>query len=510
MEIDRVPIPNTVVEAMCDLVEGIGEADLIEQIPQFLPGHQKKRQNVKHVRERIKTMLRRERNPNPNIATLLRGVGLARELVVVLSEMALKTGFKDLAKERTQENALKARKADFDREIKKANKQRKTDEAKLAKAEVESDRLRAENVTIREQREVESMCRSDAERELVELQESVSQRIDEGVADALADRLRAWLMPVRNVESGITHANQSTLLDRAADALHKQRSIDRKSGTRAELNVKIEQRREVLAEVQSAQIDSLNPLPELAGIATDLDQEIRSLETALGISADTASAVTIGLLAKINAAHTLDDLSRIRRFIGRAASYDLLDDKSRERLYRSTNDKVGLIYDQASMAGEEDPAASSEAGFFLQHAAAKGEAFTLFLDGHNILHRVKDIFGPYYEDGEPGRKARHELARRTTRLFDKSGQNVLLFFDSDERAEESLSDQVHVIYSGGTGPDRADRAILEHMRAYQEMGKPDTICLIARDADFERDASELGAVVLDPEDFAVSFDLRSV
>jgi len=266
---------------------------------------------------------------------------------------------------------------------------------------------------------------------------------------ALSGALRQWLLPVRNVQEALADARQRDLAGRAAEVLERQRAADLNYGNRAALTRLIEERRQLLTEIQRARLEALNPLPELRGIADHLEREIGDLAHRLGLPQGEIAAAAAGLLVRINEAQTLEELSEVRQFIQQAAAFELLHREDLHRLYRAMDDKAGLLYDKAKVVGEVG-AGSLKSRFFLRRAVAQGDPFTLFIDGHNVLFELEDIFGQYFVDGFPGTRARAEFGKCLTRIFDKPGADVLLYFDGDDPKQHSLSDQVRVIYSGGT------------------------------------------------------------
>ena len=296
-------------------------------------------------------------------------------------------------------------------------------------------------------------------------------------------------------------------MNRAAAALERQRPVDRHSGNRATLTRTLEERRQMLAQVQHARIEALTPLPELASIAAELEHEIGELERHLGQADAQLTPTVAGLLARINAAQAIDDLTEVRQFIQQATAYGLLQRNELDRLYRAMNDKTGLLYDKAELSRENRSDRPKPRFFDLRRAVARGEPFTLVIDGHNVLHALEDIFGRHFADGHPGTKARFEFADRLNRIFDRPGADVLLYFDGDDPSERSLSDQVRVVYSGGTGEHRADEAILKRLSFYFQSAPSAPVCLVTRDADLARQASAMGATIIHPEEFAASLDL---
>ena len=167
-----------------------------------------------------------------------------------------------------------------------------------------------------------------------------------------------------------------------------------------------------------------------------------------------------------------------------------------------------MLYDKAEIFGQ-DHSGHPQTQFFLRHAIAHGQRFTLFIDGHNVLYALKDILGRHFVDGIPGLRARVEFANCLTRNFDKPGADVMLYFDGGDPAQQSLSDQVRVIYSGGTVEHRADEAILKHLAFCVQSGSSAPLCLVTGDADFSRQAKAMGVIIMHPEELATSIDMTA-
>ena len=405
--------------------------------------------------------------------------------------------------------ALETAKAELARQAQRHTREQKELQNKIDKEQQESKHLRIQLAEADIETKAIKAGLSESQLQFGALHASVQQRIDEGVRTALSNRLRQWLAPVISVEEALAQSKQSDLLARAAEALAKQRSVDRHYGNRAELTRAIEERRHMLAEIKRARIDALKPIPELASIAASLEREINHLECQLGMSGDQVTPTGSALLERINAALSLDELSEVRQFIQQAAAYQLLRRDELHRLYRATNDKAGLLYDMIQPQGEERSGFPKTRYFHPLHAAAHGQPFTLFIDGHNVLFKLEDLFGQFFEKGFPGRKARVEFANSLLPIFDKPGADVMLFFDGNDPTEQSLSDHVRVFYSGGTGDHRADNAILEHMSFCQQSASSTPIGLVTKDGDLARQAGAMGATIMDPEEFATLLELAA-
>ncbi len=129
---------------------------------------------------------------------------------------------------------------------------------------------------------------------------------------------------------------------------------------------------------------------------------------------------------------------------------------------------------------------------------------TYILDGHNILYAARPAFLEQLADGHPGSAAREELVRRLVAAFGPSGPRVFLYFDGSEATTEARSGQVQVIYSGGEGEQRADKAILNCV-SDPELETP--LVVVTRDIRLARRARKRGASVMDPAEFLATWGL---
>jgi hypothetical protein len=127
------------------------------------------------------------------------------------------------------------------------------------------------------------------------------------------------------------------------------------------------------------------------------------------------------------------------------------------------------------------------------------------VDGHNLLYACRQAFLGQLADGHPGTAARAELVRRLVATWPPPGPALFVYFDGAEPNTLTPANNVHVIYSGGDGDQRADRAILRHLNAQvagaggsRQDAQP---VVVTRDIKLARHARKRGAAVMDPEEF---------
>lgn len=137
-----------------------------------------------------------------------------------------------------------------------------------------------------------------------------------------------------------------------------------------------------------------------------------------------------------------------------------------------------------------------------------GQFSTFILDGHNILYAARPAFLEQLVDGHPGTAAREELVQRLLRVFTTPGHDVILYFDGDDPRQECRSDRVQVVYSGGDGDQRADRAILRQVTERAASGDAADMIVVTRDLKLARRARKRGAGIMAPAEFLEAWELE--
>ncbi len=131
----------------------------------------------------------------------------------------------------------------------------------------------------------------------------------------------------------------------------------------------------------------------------------------------------------------------------------------------------------------------------------------VLIDGHNLLYALRPRFAAQLVDGHPGTAAREALVAQLVAAFDQPGQVVRIYFDGGEAHVEQRSPQVEVIYPGGAGDQRADRAILAALAPQATSAREhDTAVVVTRDIKLARRARKRGARVIDPAAFFAECD----
>ena len=346
-----------------------------------------------------------------------------------------------------------------------------------------------------------------AERAGAELQAAFDRRVDERLQSELSAQLRAWLEPVRALDDAArTLAAQPgagmDILARAKAALTRQAEVDRHYGNRVALERRLAELESLRGDLDRARRDALNPLAELAVLASELDREIQHVRGTLAQPAP-ASAFLAEIQARINAAGTLDDLAAVRQFLDAAADLGVLHGRDLRLLYNRADEQAGRLYDRRPpMQVVSLPVIGPL--HVLRQALARDLEFLLLVDGYNVLHLLPEFFEPLYEEGRPAKQARDGLTASLVRVFGRRTHPAArLYFDGPERSDMAASPQVLVVFSGGSGEHRADEVILQDLEFYSRERAGTPRCLVSSDSDLIRQARALKAMTMRPDEFAV-------
>lgn len=97
--------------------------------------------------------------------------------------------------------------------------------------------------------------------------------------------------------------------------------------------------------------------------------------------------------------------------------------------------------------------------------------------------------------------------RRLVAACPAPGPALFVYFDGAEPNTMSAANNVQVIYSGGAGDQRADRAILQHVNAHFAGAGGAQLVVVTRDIRLARRARKRGAEIMAPGEFLQAWRL---
>lgn len=324
--------------------------------------------------------------------------------------------------------------------------------------------------------------------ELRNTQARIDELVRESVQAQLDARLRPWLAPAEALERAVHDLGEDTPAAQAEALLRRQAEVDRREGLRSALVAELHRTQAALAEVQRAQVDALNPLPQLPEMARRLQAHEAILRARLDDATSHSGArvspqvkpmsvndmSTSGPLERLHqvlaAAPTLDALAQIRRQVQAAEPLGLLSADEAGRAHALMHEAAARLYDRSLVGLGVAQVPSLDARAFplqaLQRDLVDGRHCVMIVDGHNVLHLLPTIFRPHYDQrDQPTASARKALADRLLHLASRMPTlQVELWFDGPAQDTRTLSDRVRLHFSGGSGSDRADRSIVAQVR----------------------------------------------
>lgn len=404
---------------------------------------------------------------------------------------------------RAERDGLAQKLAGLERELKQerghAAKAREALEAQIAQLEAKRDALQKQAERVRKDADSAGASQRTAESELAELRATLDRRVREGVESELDARRRPWIAKAeaRDEEVARSNDNGAELLARVQQELAKQEQHDRHHGNRAQLEELLRQLQSAQVRLETARQQALHPLASLDGLAEDLRREILRLQKQLlgPVSVSTFD----DLLARINAVTDAASLTTLREFVEQGAELKVWDVAHLRALYVAIDHRFCLLLDTFV---EHNPAAALRRHplAMVRRAMAGDDCCSLYVDGHNLSHV---LYEEHFARGGQDAEARRLLGDDLVALFLDGGDvAVRLYFDGPQRSEDALSLQVQRIFSGGQGPHRADRAILEDVAGRLNLVPEATCIVVSDDKDLLSQASLRGALAMRSQEFA--------
>jgi predicted RNA-binding protein with PIN domain len=380
----------------------------------------------------------------------------------------------------------------------------------LGASRQEADRLRAELERLRPALEQTQQRANHAEGELAELHGDFEALVQQRVQALLDSRLLPWLAPAEALAQAAEDPRGQHLLGQAERLLQEQATIDRRYGLHRSLQAELDDCRQMLARLAEAQAESLRPLPRLVTLQHEIRQRVLTLQQQLGEPTDNAPAAGSSLARLQQAmaqADTLEQLSSIRQALGAAEPLGMLDADERARAFAHLADLTSRLYARQGIcriAAQDREGLRSLPLHAMQSTLALGQRATLVVDGHNVLFTLPALFRPFFENGNPGGRARDALEQRLAALAKRHPRlDIQLWFDGGIVSERTVLDNMRVRFSGGSGSNRADRQILAFLH-HLGTASPDLVrAVVTADQDEARAAERSGAMAMAPEELTL-------
>lgn len=340
---------------------------------------------------------------------------------------------------------------------------------------------------------------SECSVDLVAMHSQLNQRVAQGIADGLKNRLAPWLESCESLANW--SSNSSSRLTSAQQLLARQAQQDKRYGIRSQVAEELAQARHLLAALKTAQEESLRPLPQLLDEIRALAAHIEATEARLNQTSLQPQAPQLRQLAQtLQTMQDIDALQAHKKAMERTMLTESWSMTMCQQAYALINRQIMAIY-AMHHPDPKDLAPPVTASQLLEDCLLNARPCRLLIDGHNLLPKLKPIIGgDYFREGQgPNAKARALLIDRVKTL---AAIHPLLqadiWFDGPDDQHWSETDNLRVWFSGGKGSDRADGRILESLQTEVYRGSHTTLLLVTEDRELLQQAQALGAVGVSP------------
>ena len=337
------------------------------------------------------------------------------------------------------------------------------------------------------------------------------ERFEAEVAKQLREELQLernrWLLrPMKLEKLADAVISSADLRERVGAVLRQQGKMDKQYGTVRELEARRAELLEAQHQLRVAQQNARQVHPELTGLLNEIGKKLGEINAELPLLS-TDEVESAGYWAALRRARTEAELAKVFSVIRQAAELGAILPHGLEQLDEVR--QIRLTEIRAEEAVGKTPVAASVAEKTKTPKAREGflglidrkEPVFVLVDGHNALLNMPR-YQKTLESGNPGAKARDSLAEGFVQLtFGAKTGEIRIFFDSPQANEVQASEIVRLIYSGGSGKNRADDrmvAYLQHVRS-ESAGIP--CFVITNDKEIARDAREVHAEVISLEEF---------
>jgi len=346
--------------------------------------------------------------------------------------------------------------------------------------------------------------------------QALSQHFDQAVVAEAAARVEArvlpWLAPAEALATEVAESVTGDILSRAEAILDRQQQADHRYGLRSRLVQEREDCLDMVDRLNIARQESLQPLIELGTVKAALLTRVAELDKILGLEGANKPPALMPkpLFTLVREASTIEELAALRADLESGNRLGLLQAQAIAEAYRLIQEACWKLYlKQPNISDEKNDSAWQKKLplYLMQRGLSEGVSCLLLIDGHNVLFRLRDMLHLEFEEKGPLPQARKRLADAVVALAQQYPRlETHLWFDSEDARDISISKNVFIHYSGGTGRNRADNEIVKYLHALLHIrGKEqfELKVLVTADHNFAEEARAQEVVILMPEELGI-------
>ncbi|NCD31964.1 MAG: hypothetical protein EOL87_00950 [Spartobacteria bacterium] len=345
----------------------------------------------------------------------------------------------------------------------------------------------------------------EAEQKRAALIKGMCSQINEEVERELHSSLRPWLDRPMALDRSVALRTTSdeALMQCAKDTLDEQTRHDRHYG-----NIRILQERharfmELRNHLQRAREEALNPLASLGEVQKRIEARLIEMDQQLQLPDARTGSAFREIKAQIEMAESPDAMDDLLVLIEKVSAYKLFPKGQIQELYKYHHNRMAFVYARffpnvLQAPVPEDP--------FLQLKIIqeKNEPAGLFIDGHNLLFTMPELCSQYTGDCFAARLRAELIQMIRSIVYPCPKLETRLYFDGCVSSRDVLSENMCVIYSGGTQKkDRADKTILRDLEECCRTCSARPRFLVTNDRELRQKAIALCARPIHVQQFAM-------
>jgi hypothetical protein len=357
--------------------------------------------------------------------------------------------------------------------------------------QTEIQQLTRELSAVRQAQQLSEETLRQLNAQLAAIEASKDNDIAEGVEKELSALMRPWYAEARELEKLSADRAYSSLTERVHTVLNAQATFDTKHGSKTRLRNRLKQFERYACDIHNALVDSIKPSPALTPLLAEVELEVSRLRASLK-EAEPVSPILGRIEDALHQANTEETLDVLADNIAALHNVGVFTHKEHLRL---TKQQL-KAYDRLRTRDELRPTTPQRrSGRELCLVLGNNRKATVYLDGNNVVHRDDRYAHLFDESGKVSEEVENALLQDVVAVASKCpAVTFCVVFDSHSPREEALTKNVSVRWSGGTGTNRADSAIVLHLAA--TLGGNNRF-VITDDNSLRQETTRLGGVYVD-------------
>jgi hypothetical protein len=353
---------------------------------------------------------------------------------------------------------------------------------------------------------------SDLREKIIEcnnLQQDFQQKVAKGISDALQNRLGKWINPTENLIQ--EQSSIKSVFQQAKAALQNQEKIDLRYKTISQLRENLKEALDLKENLTRAIDESLRISPDIHIALKKIQIEIQNIETILNkgsIAPDSSHLIDIA--RKLKTSGTIEQVIELKTLITNEIANQVWPIDEGSKAFDLINQRILHFYttnDLSSQVKVDDLNRLTPLKF-LRNSLYLGVPCHILIDGHNLLHKIRALIDPIHFDTKsgPNRLARNLLIGKLRDLVESQPSiNCELWFDGPEDTEWRENDNLRVLFSGGTGDNRADSRIIESLNSLAYRRIEGEIFVVSDDGGVLKKSKEFKGIGVSPVEFWIGF-----